>query len=142
MPHKYNSDGAEMPQDSFVIPEGEYIMRIVKATEGQSKSGDYQVTCNLAVVEGEKKGFKVNYHRVTFLDPKKNPQAAGMSIHFLKTIGQPWQGEYEINPGFWEGKCFLAYLVLNDYQGFKSMKVKWVKALEKAQSQELDEVPF
>lgn len=131
-----------MPADSFVIPDGEYILRIAKAMEGKSKSGDYQVTCNLLVVDGDHKGFKVNYHRVTFLDPKKNAQAAGMSIHFLKTIGQPWEGQFQIDPGAWEGKCFLGYLVQDDYQGFKSMKVKWVKPLDKAKAEELEEVPF
>lgn len=141
MPHDYTSEGAEVPADSFTIPDGEYILRVDKVKEGKSKNDDYQVTCSMRVADGERKGFPVNYHRVTFLNPAKNPKAAGMSIHWLKVLGQPWEGKFKIYPEDWIGKCFLAYLAAETFNGFESMKVKWVKALDKEQLEQFEMTP-
>lgn len=144
MPYEYDTTGADMSgQGDFVIPDGEYIMRIEKVTEGRSKKeNEYQVTCDLKVVEGDRKNFQVRFHRVTFTDPKRSPKGAGMAIHFLKTIGQPWENKPNIDPSHWVGKVFMAWLEVSEYNNFKSMKIKWVKPVDKAIAEELEEVPF
>lgn len=151
MPHDYNSSGVEMPGESYTIPENEYILKIVKAKEGNSKAGDYQVTTDLKVVGGDHDGFDVRYHRVTFFDPTEKPdkkKAAGMSVFFLKVIGEPYDGAFKINPESWVGKKFKAYLAEKEYNGFKSMEVKWFAAIEndsqvKSSVEESEqEVPF
>lgn len=144
MPYEYNTDGADMSgQGDFIIADGEYIMRIDDAKEGRSKKEkEYQVICDLKVADGDQKGFPVRFHRITFCDPKRSPKGAGMAIHFLKTIGQPWEGKPNIDPSHWVGKVFLAWLEASDFNGFKSMKVKWVKPVTKEQDEELSEVPF
>lgn len=139
--HNYTNEGAEMINDSFIIPDGEYRLKIVKSKEGASKAGDYQVTCDLLVIAGDRKGFPVSFHRVTFIDPVKNPKAAGMSIYFLKTIGQPWEGKFQINPEAWINAEFIAYLAQREYNGFKSMQIKWVKPINETSEQEPDDVP-
>lgn len=126
MPHEYNAEGAEMPNDGFTIPDNEYDLEIMRAKEGKSKGGDYQVTCDLKVIGGDHAGFDVRFHRVTFFDPNgEKKKAAGMSVFFLKVIEQPWEGKFQINPDSWVGKKFHGYLAEKEYNGFKSMEVKW-----------------
>lgn len=147
MPHDYNATGVEMPADGYTIPDDEYTVKIVKAKEGTSKGGDYQVVCDLRVVGGAHDGFDVKFHRVTFFDPKntEKKKAAGMSVFFLKVIGQPYEGAFKINPDAWVGRSFQAYLAEKEYNGYKSMEVKWFKPLEDNGSQvpaDVEEVPF
>lgn len=147
MPQEYDATGAEMPSDGFTIPDNEYDLEIVKAKDGKSKNGDYQVTCDLKVIGGAHDGFDVKFHRVTFFDPKGDKKkAAGMSVFFLKVIGQPWEGKFQINPENWKGKRFHAYLAEKEYNGFKSMEVKWFAPLENGSqvpaSELVEEVPF
>ncbi len=146
MPHEYDSSGAEMPSSGYTIPDNEYDLKVVKATEGKSKSGDYQVTCDLKVVGGSSDGFDVKFHRVTFFDPNgEKKKAAGMSVFFLKVIGQPFEGKFKINPENWVGKKFHGYLAEKEYNGFKSMEVKWFAPLDnepQAAPSEVEEVPF
>lgn len=125
MSQEYSSEGAEVPNNDFTIPDGEYTLEVKKVKEGKSKNQDYQITCDLEVVEGDHKGFPVKFHRVTFIPATKNPKAAGMSLNFLKTLGQPHDGTFRIEPDNWVGKKFQAYLEQSEWNGFKSMKVKW-----------------
>lgn len=144
MPEEFDSEGAEVPQGGYTIPDGEYVLEIKKTKEGRSKTGnDYQVTCDLEVSFGEHKGFPVKFHRVTFIPAVKNKKAAGMGLLFLRNIGEPHSGKFKINPDAWVGKRLQAYLEANDYNGFKSMKVKWTAPVEGAQPEPIEEeVPF
>jgi hypothetical protein len=127
MAHDYTDEGAEVPQGGeYVIKDGEYDLSITKIEEKKSSGGDYQVVTSLKVVSGEKKGFTLK-NWVTFIEPSKNPKAAGMSIHWLKTIGEPWQGKFKIEPANWVGKTFHAYLEASEFNGYKSMKIKWIQ---------------
>lgn len=128
MPFKASSEGISV-NDEFVIPDDEYVLEIVKVKEGLSKDGNFpQVVVNFKVAEGPRKGFPVNFHYVTF--KKAGDKGAGMAIKFLKTIGQPWEGEFEVDADKWVGKKLVGYLAAEEYQGKKNMKVKWVKPIE------------
>lgn len=123
--HTYNSTGAKLPDD-FTIPDGEYVLRIEKAIEGVSKSGgDYQVRVDFKVAEGQHKNFPINWHRVTFVPADR--KGAGLAIHFLKCIGEPWEGEFQIDPKRWVSRRVLAYIEAEEYNGYKNMKVRWTK---------------
>lgn len=145
MPHEYDGSGADMNNDSFVIPDDTYTLQIVRVKEGESKKGDYQVTVDLKVVGSDYDGFDIKFHRVTFLKASEHPKAAGMSLHWLHVIGQPYEGKFQIDPENWEGKKLKAYLEQSEYNGFKSMKIKWVDFVEQEESKKeepVEEVPF
>jgi hypothetical protein len=100
---------------SRLLTPGKYELLITKVEEKTSKKGNYpmvNVTCEVQNNE-EFNGAKV-FHNVTFL-PKDKP-GAGMSTHFLKTIGQPWDGAIEVNPDAWVGEDFTAKISTREYE--------------------------
>jgi hypothetical protein len=68
------------------------------------------------------------FHTVTFL-PSKNP-GAGMSVHFLKTIGQPWEGNVKVDSSQWVGAKFMGYVVTDEYNGKTKNKLGEIKLYE------------
>ena len=115
MAFKHDYTGVtEFGQGFDPIPEGDYDLTIIKAEEKKTKSGDNMVNITTEVVGGEYEGRKV-FHNVVFLP--KDHRAAGMSKHFLKVIGQPFEGVVEVDPEAWEGAEFRAHVKIVDYKG-------------------------
>lgn len=142
---KYNGEGVN-PSGGRAIPPGDYILKIVDTEEGKSKvkddgtGGDYQVVVNFQVAEGDYKGRNIKFHRVTFLP--RTHKAAGMAVHFLKVIGQPCEGEYEVNHIKWRGALLKAKVIEDEFNGYVNNKVAWVDEVESKKADELESVPF
>lgn len=115
MPFPYNAKGVKPSSrpDYQVAPEGDYTLVIKTASDEKdklpriTKNGDPYVSVKCEIEDGEYKGTAV-WHNVTFLDPQM--KGAGMAIHWLKTIGEPWEGEFEVMPDQWVGRTFKAHL--------------------------------
>lgn len=130
MPYRYNATGINADTGYPIITEpGWYPFRITVATEGQSKTGNYQVTVDCACLDARWKDYSVR-HWVTFF--KKGEKGAGMAIHFLKAIGQPYEGQIEIDPMAWERKVFMGKVVVNEYQGKKNNKFDAIGPMQTA----------
>lgn len=132
---KYDSTGVNMDRPGFTpAPEGNYTLMIKEVEEKTTKKGNNMVSCICEIDTGEHIGKKI-WHNVTFLD--KGAKGAGMAIHFLKTINEPWEGEFDVNPNDWIGKTFNAHLIIEkDLKGRDRNVVGWVIGLDD------DEVPF
>ena len=89
MPGSYDSTGIEESSPAEPFPEGDYTLRIHRAVAGKSKAGNDMVEVNFKVVGGKYDGREVRYYYVVFL-PKDAP-GAGMAVHFLKCIGEPFE---------------------------------------------------
>jgi hypothetical protein len=145
MAYDYDATGVNVDGD-FLVPDGEYVLTIKGTKEGKSKEGShYQVTVNYQVAEGEHKGTPINFHRITF-KPKED-KSAWMAISYLKAIGQPYQGQFTVDPKEWEGKSVLAWLEQREWQGKTSMNVKWVKPVEgvipsRQINEDVESIPF
>lgn len=97
-----------------LLPPGKYELLITKVEEKKSKNGDPMVNVTCEVQNNtEYNGAKV-FHNVTFL-PKDKP-GAGMSTHFLKSIGQPWEGAVSVDPDAWVGTDFTAKISTREYE--------------------------
>ena len=96
------------------IPEGDYNFVITKTKESKTNNGDNMVNATCKVADGANAGRLV-WHNVVFLP--KDHKAAGMSKHFLKVIGQPFEGVVEVDPEAWEGAEFRAHVKIVDYKG-------------------------
>lgn len=112
---KYNAGNAKPIQFS-VAPQGNYHVVITGAEEKVSSNGNDMVKVTCQIDEGQFDGAKI-WHNVTFLDPES--KAAGLALHFLHTIGQPYQGEFEIKTSEWLGRRFLANIGVEEYNGKK-----------------------
>jgi hypothetical protein len=117
---RYDATGVDASGGFPVIEHKGWLpFRIIVATEGKSKSGDYQVTVDCACLDARFKDYMVR-HWVTFLP--KDSKGAGMAIHFLKTIGEPYEGVLDIEPIRWERKLFIGKVEVSEYQGKKNNK--------------------
>jgi hypothetical protein len=71
---------------------------------------------------------------VTFLPAKqkdgKPTPGAGMSIHWLKTIQQPWEGKFEVDSHAWIGAKFMGYVINEEYNGKTKNKISEIKLYE------------
>jgi hypothetical protein len=100
-----------------LVPKGRYLLRISKVDEGFSGNGDYKVTVTFEVAAPKDFALiSIPFHNVTFL-PAGRP-GSGIAIHFLKSIGEPWEERetLDINPERWIGKLLWAEVDVNKYQ--------------------------
>jgi len=122
------------------IPEGDYQLQIIESEEGISKKENplvrlkCEVQCGVDINDKEYFG-KFVWHNVTFLPEGK--KGRGMAIKFLKTIGEPFEGEFQVNAENWKGKMFDAHIVTETYLGVARNKIGYLK--DKAEE---ESIPF
>lgn len=139
MSFDFDGRGIIVEDKQFVkklMPKGNYDYEIVEFVskagdsypkEGKTKNGDPKVDFLAQVITpGEFEGERV-FHSVAFLPKDKN--GAGMAIHFLKTIGQPWEGKFKVDPQAWIGERFRGYTVQDEYNGQKNNKIKGIEPI-------------
>jgi hypothetical protein len=141
--------GKLLPKQWFTFEIIEYTTEDGSKTypmEGYTKEKHYPKVDFLAEVvdEGDYEGQRI-FHTVTFMP--KDKDGAGMAIHFLKTIGQPFEGKITPDPLAWVGERFQGYAIVDEYQGKKKNKLGEIKAVEfqspeVAQAAKEDTVPF
>jgi hypothetical protein len=129
-----------------LLPKGNYDFEIIEFAskagknypcEGVTKNGDPKVDLLVEVTtEGEFKGERL-FHSVTFMS--KDKPGAGMAVHFLKTIGQPYEGKVPVDPSAWAGSKFRGYVIQDEYQGKKGNKIKGVEPITEVKD---DSLPF
>jgi len=55
-----------------------------------------------------------------------------MALHFLKCIGEPHEGEIDIDPMDWERKTFMGKVVVSEYEGKKNNKLSEISPIRDA----------
>ena len=143
MPGKFDAEG--VPVNDFVeIPDGEYTLRITEAEQGVTQKGDDKVTVSYEIVGGPYHLQTIKYHTVVFFKDK-NAKGAGMSLKFLKSIGEPHEGQFTWNEKNWIGKKLKA-MIMQEVQlqgksaGKKFPRVQWVNPPDGGQVE--SEIPF
>jgi len=97
--------------------------------EGITKEKKYPKVDLLAeVIDDEEFNGERVFHSVTFMP--KDKEGAGMAIHFLKTIGQPWEGKIAPDCSKWLGAKFTAYVLTDEYNGKIKNKLGEIKLYE------------
>lgn len=159
MPFDFDATGIEMdkPKGSFekkLLSKGWYDLTIVSFNskdgtvypkEGYTKDGKFPKVDILVEVTnppGEWVGSRL-FHSVTFkpaqTDGKPTP-GAGMSLHFLKTINQPYEGVLKgLDASEWVGESFRGYVIEEEFMGKKGNKIKQIEPIEKKTD---DSLPF
>lgn len=140
MSFEFDGSGIIVEDKQFIkklMPKGNYDYEIVEFTskagdtypkEGYTKEKNYPKVDFLVqvITPGEYEGERV-FHSVTFMP--KDKEGAGMAIHFLKTINQPWEGKFQVDPQAWVGEKFRGYTVEDEYNGKKSNKIKGIEPI-------------
>ena len=147
----------EAPPD--VLPENKYRLRIARTKDLKSKDGDDMVVVELRVDKGELKGARVGPHFVVFPDPEE-ASWAGIALHFLKCIGEPWEGNFRVDSKRWIGRLIEADVIEDVYKGKAVNKLENIYEVpdqkkqpepeepgpemppSKAPTEDLEEIPF
>ena len=147
MPFPYSSlgiDDFEGGSKFPPIPDDFYDFQITDVKEKTTKNGDPMVNATLEIIGPEHIGRRV-FHNVTF--PKKDaatgkpPKWAGISIHFLKTLGEPWENDFIVTPDAWIGKQFKAKTkTAKDLKGNPKSEIAFIPSPGEALGD--DQVPF
>lgn len=118
MPFKYNARGVK-PQagpDYSPVPDGKYLLKVKKVEKKVSSNGNDMVVVDSSVDDSPQYLGKQVRTFITFLPP--DAQGAGRPLHFLKCIGEPYQGdELDIDEKRWIGKSFYSQLRTKDVNG-------------------------
>ena len=112
----YEYDATEVKPMTFSpVPEGKYYLTIENVDERTTKNGDPMFNIEFSFQDPAYANRKV-WNNVTLLPPGK--PGAGMAIHFLKCIDQPFEGKIVVNPANWLGKTLIAKVgIEQDFRG-------------------------
>jgi len=105
-----------------LLPAGNYDLQITDTEERKTKNLDPMVNVTCEIINNPEFNGKTVFHNVSFI-PKDKP-GAGIASHFLKCIGQPWEGAIEVNPENWMGAKFKAKIGEREYVKRDGTKVK------------------
>jgi hypothetical protein len=94
------------------VPEGEYVLTVIKVTDKTTSTGRDMVNLELAVDEGPYRDRKV-WTNVTFI-PAGEP-GHGLMVQALKAFGLPFDGELDFDTSEFEGRTCRAKLVIEPY---------------------------
>ncbi len=117
MPFHYDQTGITPSSGFGPVPRGTYLVKIIRVEEKRSSKGDPQVIVDYEVQDAEYLGKKIRYHYVTFIGKDENgkpKEGAGIAVHYLKTIGEPWEGPMDIDAQRWIGKLLRVYVIVEE----------------------------
>ena len=120
------------------LPAGRYRVKVLEVEDGYSKAGDPKINMKLAVVDQSDRWV---YHTLTFI-PKGQP-GHGIAVHSLKCFGFSIdKSRVNFDSDDIVGKEAMADLIVEEYNGKRSNKVRQFDYLTDAQPEKTDEVPF
>jgi len=130
---EYEAEGIETgkKKDFSPVPEGEYWLEITDVDQRRTQAGDPMINVEFEITRDrvdEYNGRKV-WTNITFFRDKTN-KGAGIAIHFLHCIGEPYEGKFKVDIMNWIGKQVRAKLIIDTYTGKDGKpktnnKVKW-----------------
>ena len=117
MKRTYNTDETEPEASNFKIPsEKEHLFQVVDVLPAKTPSGatndDIQVA-HLEIISGDEEGLTM-LNRVNLNQEEKSFYFARL---FLKAIGEPYKGQFDIETDRWIGRQFYATVKHTESKG-------------------------
>ena len=120
------------------LPAGRYRVKVLEVEDGYSKAGDPKINMKLAVVDQSDRWV---YHTLTFI-PKGQP-GHGIGVHSLKCFGFSIdKSRVNFDSDDIVGKEAIADLVIDEYNGKRSNKVRQFDYIQDTKPADNGEVPF
>lgn len=138
MPFKHDSTGIDPNSTQLLMPEGWYLMQIMKAEEMVSQKGNDMILVKCRPVNEAGYEDVEIWHYVVFIP--KGQKGDGLSVHFRSCIGVPFGGYDTVDSSEWIGRKFKAYIVQEIYN--KKPKNKIGQVMPEESTQDNSEVPF
>jgi hypothetical protein len=131
--------GKLLPKRWFDLEIIEHVSKDGKTypMEGYTNEAKYpKVDILVKVINDPEYNDERIFHTVTFMP--KDKKGAGMAIHFLKSIGQPWEGKFQVASNNWVGCQFKGYVITDEYKGKTKNKIGEIKPMEEVK----ESIPF
>jgi len=120
------------------LPAGKYRVKVLAVEDGYSKAGDPKLNMKLGIVDQPERWV---YHTLTFI-PKGQP-GHGIAVHSLKCFGfSVDKSRVNFDSEDMVGKEAMADLIIEEYNGKKTNKVKVFDYLSDANPADNDEETF
>jgi len=142
---EYDATNVKPDSGREALPRGIYNLEITSAVAGYTKETNRpKVTVDFRVIDSlQFAGRKVRYHTVVFIP--EGEKGAGMALHFLKTIGEPFEGKLKVNTDSWIGKKLKATVDI-DEKGYNKvtnvMPYDYTEALDAPKTGDGSDIPF
>lgn len=105
-------------QEGFnILPDGIYMFEIAEKQDTMSKGGDVMIKITLRCIEEEHNGALVWDQILLPLPDSPAHRVIGRSKRFLHAIGEPFQGNFDVDTDNWEGKIVEAKISKGEYNG-------------------------
>lgn len=110
--HEYDATGQEPTEIGKypVLPAGTYFLAVKEVGDGWTKNNDPRFDVQFEVINEPSYNGALVWSSYTLIPAGKS--GAGIILHFLKCIGQPYQGQIKINTDNWIGKRISAKIVI------------------------------
>lgn len=118
MKRNYTTDDQEPTESNFKLPtEGEKLFQVIDINPAVTPSGNDEniQVVKLEIIGGDDNGLSI-LNRVN-LNPDE--KAFYFARLFLKVIGEPYKGQFEINTDNWQARQFYATVKHTDSKGKK-----------------------
>ena len=115
----YGPEVKEQAPGSFsVVPEGWYGVAIDDfVTVVDDSNGERKMTIRYKITDVAEGAEDVTGQMIFETRYFNRPKSKGYNKHFLHMIGQPYEGEVEINPQAWLGSKVQVRVAHREYQG-------------------------
>lgn len=113
-----NMNGVQEQGEFQPLPKGRYHVRIEKVETKKTQNNDPMVNVQYKVKDGEFRD-RILFENIVFQE-----NIMGRTKHFLHVIGQPYEGEIEVNTGSWLDQNLIVSVDIKEYEGRKSNEVK------------------
>lgn len=149
---RYDATGYVENKMISLLPEGWLGFKIVDVEERTSTKGYYQVVAKCRCIDSQielsvQEETEV-WHFVTFIPVEnqngKPNKGVGIALHWLDVLGEPCNGEFDIEPVNWIGKTFMGKVVINEYvsatgEPRKNNKLVEIAPVKKSENPKEDE---
>lgn len=130
-----NYDEYVEQEDFKLIPDGDYMFEIAEIKDGYSGNNDPMPNITLRCIEEEE--YEGIYVWDNILIPEPNSPShkiIGRSKRFLHAIGEPYQGDFDVDTENWLNKTVEVKIGTEEYKGKKKNIVLRYLLSEKQQT--------
>ena len=115
-----NYDEYQEQEDFQLLPDGTYMFEIYEVSDGYSSNNDPMPNITLRCIEeGEYEGNKV-WDNILIPSPDSPAhKIIGRTKRFLHAIGEPYQGDFDVDTDNWLNKTVEAKIGQEEYNGRK-----------------------
>lgn len=122
-----------------LLPDGWLPFKIVEVEDRESSKGYPQAVAKCKCVDPRYPDYGEIWNFVTIIP--KDQKGAGIAVHWLKCIGQPYEGKFVLDTEKWLGKKFMGNVCTEVYKGKPNNKFKEISPYRDLETSMIEQPP-